>query len=242
MTGDLSSFYPYIFDIALIIIVIVCVIYGSIKGFLSMFVAFVGRIAAVILALILCNFLAGYVYTNFIEPQVTETVSAKVEEVLTNDKNAAIEEIITKATEGMPEFVKNSALSCSDLVTVKDEQKAKIANTIEESVISPIVISGLQILIFIILLTIFLIIVKFLSKTFGEINDWPIVGKLNRFLGAVLGLVNAAIIILVAVFVIKGVVLLSGNESNIFNNETIENSKVFSYIYKQDFPKIEKGE
>ena len=237
-----SNFYPYIFDIALVVIVIACVIYGSIKGFLTMFVAFVGRIAAVILALILCNVLANYAYTAFIKPQVTETVSSKVEEVLTNDKNAQVTEIITKATEGMPEFVKNSALSCSDLLTVKDEQKAEISNTIEQSVISPIVLSALQIVIFIILLTIFLIIVKFLSKTFGEINDWPIVGKLNKFLGGVLGLVNAMIIVLVAVFVIKGAVLLSGNNSKVFNNETIESSKIFSYIYKQDFPKLEKGE
>lgn len=239
---NLTDFYPYIFDIALLVIVIICVIYGCIKGFLSMFVSLVGRIAAVILALILSSFLAKYTYTTFVQPQVTETVSAKVEEVLEKDKNTALEEIIKKATDGMPEFVQNSALSCTDLIKVDNDKKTEIADTIEESVISPIVSSALQIVIFIILLTIFLIIVKFLSKSFGEINDWPIVGKLNQFLGGVLGIVNAAIIVIIAVFVIKGVVLLSGNDSKIFNNETIENSKVFSYIYKQDFPKLDKGE
>lgn len=239
---NLTEFYPYIFDIALLVILIICVIYGCVKGFLSMFVAFVGRIAAVILALILSSFFAKYAYSTFIEPQVTETVNAKVEEILETDKNAAAEEIINKATEGMPEFIKNSALSCSNLIKIDDDKKAEIADTIEESVISPIVSSAMQIVIFIILLTIFLIIVKFLSKSFGEINDWPIVGKLNRFLGGVLGMVNAAVIVIVAVFVIKGVVLLSGNDLKIFNNETIENSKVFSYIYKQDFPKLDKGE
>lgn len=237
----MEAYYPYIYDIVVIVVLIVCIIYGSVKGFLSIFTSFVGKILAFILALLLSGTLARLTYNSFIEPKIAETISTKIEETLNNNENATSKEIIEKATEGMPEFIRKTALSFADTITINDEKSSEISKTIEESVVSPIVLSALEILIFIILLTIFLIMVKFLTKAFGEVNEIPIIGKFNKLLGAVAGIIYAVAIIIVISYLVKGMVLLTGNDNEILNNDTIENSKIFSYIYKQDIPTY-KGE
>ena len=237
----MEAYYPYIYDIVVIVVLIVCIIYGSVKGFLSIFTSFVGKILAFILALLLSGTLARLTYNSFIEPKIAETISTKIEETLNNNEKATSKEIIEKATEGMPGFIRKTAFSFADTITINDEKSSEISKTIEESVVSPIVLSALEILIFIILLTIFLIMVKFLTKSFGEVNEIPIIGKFNKLLGAVAGIIYAVAIIIVISYLVKGMVLLTGNDNEILNNDTIENSKIFSYIYKQDIPTY-KGE
>ena len=239
----MENYYPYIFDIGVILVLVVCIIYGYCKGLLSMLASIIGRILAVILALLLINPVSTYIYGTFIEEKVSDVVTEKISSIVTTEADATTVEMVTKVTEDMPKFIQKTALNLSESLTLDTEDSTKIAESINNNVISPIIISAVEVLVFIVLFTVFMIIVKCLTKVFEKVNDIPLVGKLNKVLGSFAGIINAAIIIIIAIYIIRGAVLLMGDSSDILNNEVIGQSKIFSVLYEQNFLEpIIKGE
>lgn len=236
----MEGYYPYIFDLFILVVLVICVIYGSKKGFLTMLTAFIGRIAAFVLALLICTAASSWVYDSFISKSVNESISSNLEELFLEENDTSVTKLVEKSTEDMPDFIHKTAMSYADKLTVNGGDVDKIAQTVEDEIVSPIIISALNIVIFIILLTFFMIVVKCLSKVFKGVNDIPLIGELNKLLGALIGVLNALIIVVVSAFVLKGAVLMLGNESKILNDDTINKSIVYSYVYS--VPSFDKGE
>ena len=57
-------------------------------------------------------------------------------------------------------------------------------------------------------------------------------------LGGVLGLINAVLILFLLVLTLKGVIIATGNDLIVINEQTIGNSTIFDWIYNFNFPMI----
>ena len=238
----MENYYPYIYDIVIALILIGAIIYGYCKGLLSMLTIIVGKIVAVVLALMLASGVSQYVYTQFIEEKVSDTVTTNIEEVITKEGEKTVNEIITTATKDMPQFIQKTALSVGEKVKFDTKDTENIANTVNEKIVSPIIITLVEVVVFLVLLAVFMIAVSLLIKIFDGVNEIPLVGKLNKILGAFAGAINGAIIIIIFVYLIKGAVILTGDNIDVLNSKTIEKSEIFSVLYEQESPMLKEGE
>lgn len=109
------------------------------------------------------------------------------------------------------------------------------AEYIEENFIRPVLIYILKMAIFFIVFFIVMFIVKLVSKTLENNNSSiNIIGTTDRILGAILGLVEGCILLIIISVVLKLIIFSNVNTSEVLNDSIIQNTKIFKYIYNID--------
>lgn len=105
------------------------------------------------------------------------------------------------------------------------------AEYIEENFIRESVISLLRVIIYALIFSITLTITRIIAGVFGKANKIPIAGKLNMALGALLGFIRAALLLLTIAIGLKIIILLTDNALAAVNTQVIEDTVLFKYIY-----------
>lgn len=116
--------------------------------------------------------------------------------------------------------------------------KEEVARAAEENLIAPAAKWLLKAVIFILLMLIFRLIISPVADLFKLANKVPIIGPLNSLFGAILGLVECAVFLLVLSLAIRAVISITGDSLIFFNTKTVSESRIFSYIYNFDFMSI----
>ena len=104
-----------------------------------------------------------------------------------------------------------------------------------DNIVKPVVLIPLRTIIFIILFIIISVLLSLIIKATSIINKIPLIGTLNEFLGAIMGLVHGVIVIFVIVIILNMIVALTENSLIFLNESTIDKSFVFSWIYNFKF-------
>ena len=103
--------------------------------------------------------------------------------------------------------------------------------TIADQMLYPIIYTLLQALFFLLLFFAIMVIVRSLSKVFRGVRHIPLIGPVNSLLGGVLGLVQAAVVILIVVMALNLIIGVTGDGIPYLNNEAISKTYLFRYIY-----------
>ncbi|MBE6879595.1 MAG: CvpA family protein [Ruminococcaceae bacterium] len=135
--------------------------------------------------------------------------------------------------ENMLSQVDNTLLS--DLVISLLRSGGNPGQSVLDNIVKPVVLIPMRTLIFIILFVIISILLSFVIKATSLINKIPLIGTLNEFLGAIMGLVHGVIVIFVIVIVLNMIITLTENSLIFLNESTIDKSFVFSWIYNFKF-------
>ena len=90
-----------------------------------------------------------------------------------------------------------------------------------------LIVGFLVLLVTIVLMFIFRFIVRAINKVF----KLPVINGLNMFLGGCLGAVKGGIAVLIFCFVVSVVMMLSSGGFWIFNQENIDSTYLFRYIF-----------
>ncbi len=152
-------------------------------------------------------------------------------------KNVVLDSIKDKVPDSVYNEVKkyldNSKNSINNIIkALNNPSKEKGAKELTEIVVEPFVLTIIKIIVFIIAFSLLMFVVRFVSTVLSKsMNMVPLVGPLNTFLGGALGFAQGAIIIIVAVLVIKLLVSLTNNQILVFNTDTIEETYIFKHIY-----------
>ena len=72
--------------------------------------------------------------------------------------------------------------------------------------------------------------VKTLAKIINKIFNLPLIGKLNRFLGGIIGLLKGTIFALIFVMVIMFVISMTENGFLCFTQENVNESIIFKFL------------
>ena len=155
---------------------------------------------------------------------------------------------IASAVEEMAETIPLLMSGVSDSVTSGDRtvindivlsilsaETDDFARAITDDMVKPILLVPMRALIFVILFVIITIILSIITKLLKIVNKIPLVGSVNKLLGAVAGAAEAVIVILLVCIFIQVIIVLSGNELIFLNTMTIDETFIFQKIYYFEF-------
>lgn len=130
---------------------------------------------------------------------------------------------------GDKSVIKNIVLSILDAPT--DD----FARSITDNMIKPVLLVPIRALIFTVLFIVITIILNLIVKVLKGVNKIPLIGGINKILGAVSGAAEGIIIIFVICIFIQVIISLSDNSLIFLNTMTIDETYIFHKIYYFEF-------
>lgn len=221
----------YILDSAVVLIVLIFTWRAAKKGFVKTVVLFLGFLIAAFLAKTVSAPLSGNIYDSFAKEKISVFLEEKTAEVSGN-----VLEQTEKLTEGLPSIVKNAVDVFGASKEVEEtviQSGETIASAVETQIVAPAVITLIQTVLFLILFSVFLFVIKRVGRMMGFINKIPLVGRVNVFLGGILGTLEGVIIVFLLVNVLYFVMLVAG-ETFVITSEDINNSILFKFFHENN--------
>ena len=180
------------------------------------------------LAYHISNFLASWVYTAFVQQTLTTNLQQMID---TQGINSAI----ANSFSALPNWVMGmlgfflSIFGLDSSVYTNDFQvpnsAAAAVSTSVENLIQPVITGMLRLVIGAVLSIIIFIIIKILVKKLAIVFKIPVVKQINKLLGGVLGLAEAAIHVFFAVNIFSGVLEFS-------NPQMLNNPMISGAVFK----------
>ena len=180
------------------------------------------------LAYHISNFLASWVYTAFFQQTLTTNLQQMID---TQGINSAI----ANSFSALPNWVMGmlgfflSIFGLDSSVYTNDFQvpnsAAAAVSTSVENLIQPVITGMFRLVIGVVISIIIFIIIKILVKKLARVFKIPVVKQINKLLGGVLGLAEAAILVFFAVNIFSGVLEFS-------NPEMLNNPMISGAVFK----------
>lgn len=191
-------------------IILVFVIIGIIKGFAAMVLGFAKWIIAIIIAASFCNMLGATIANSSMGIKLTNTIETKLVQV-----DSIFTETITNETK--QEFIENSLSEKLKAIKLPNQIAKYVTNLITKKVTIPngeeitcgnYVASGITLfcmicMSFVTLALVSFIILLIIQILLKNINLIPLVGPINRILGAVFGGIVALIIVSIMCYILS---------------------------------------
>ncbi len=226
----MNNFIPFIYDAAAVVLILICMARGAKDGFAKAFVQTAGMVVSVAAALYVSRVCASLIYTTAIQPGLISTIESSVENAV--DTESVIEGL-KSAVGAIPAlsavFFDFSGVEAS-LDGAVNLESSKIAAVVESSVIRPVVEPLLQTVIFIATLIILMLVVTLLARGSKAFNRVPVIGGINSFLGALMGIINGGVLLCAAAAVIS-LIISAKEDSEYLSAEIISNTYLFKWIY-----------
>lgn len=180
------------------------------------------------LAYHISNFLASWVYTAFVQQTLTTNLQQMID---TQGINSAI----ANSFSALPNWVMGmlgfflSIFGLDSSVYTNDFQvpnsAAAAVSTSVENLIQPVITGMFRLVIGVVISIIIFIIIKILVKKLARVFKIPVVKQINKLLGGVLGLAEAAILVFFSVNIFSGVLEFS-------NPEMLNNPMISGAVFK----------
>lgn len=222
----------WILDGIIVLLLVIAVILGYKRGFISTAVQLAGYIFAFLIALSLSTTVAEFTYDRFIGEKITETVSAAFSE----NAGSTVSEKVDGMLETLPAFLQTALSENQEvqdaLANIENKTEntiTAVTETIVEQILRPVVVALLRFVIFLILFLLLLLVVKLLSKLVKPLTKLPLIRQVDGTLGIVLGAVNGCILSIVAVTIMQ-LIVTAGSTSGPFTAENLQNSVIAGWI------------
>ena len=224
----------FVLDAIVILLAVLMMWADARRGFADVLVRTVGRIAVFFLAAAGSSALAPMVFDTVFRSSLVEKVAGCLPSGL-----GSVGEMLQEGIEGLPGFLQpavqgavssNGQLS-SLLETSSSPQTAAAA--IVDTLVSPVVSKIISGVLFLLMLMLGFWLVSWLARVIRPMFRLPVLHGMNCFLGGLLGLINAAllIIVLTALYYLFGTVLEIVPPPS---REALDQSLIFSYLYEQN--------
>lgn len=220
----------WILDAIIVAIIVLSVIITAKKGFVKTVFRIVGLVCAIVLSFTLSGKVSSFIYEKTVEPALCKTIEATINK----NSGSQIAELSEKIVENLPFFIKNNIDSIDSSALSEDSGEssaAQIAKSFCDKVIKAPAMSFTKIIVTVVLLALLTVAFMFLANLLNKLFSFSIVGKLNRTLGGVLGLISGCTAALV--FILAAVLLSSLTGGFLcFKKEYIEASYIFNTVLK----------
>lgn len=107
----------------------------------------------------------------------------------------------------------------------------KLAVEVINQVIGPVILLFLKALLFVVFFVILSFVVRRLVNVLGFVNKIPLLGQANTLLGGILGAGKGLIVFSLVSVALAVVVYLTGGDNPILNEEVINSTFLYHYIY-----------
>lgn len=226
----MNSWVSFIYDAAAMAIILICMARGAKDGFAKALVQTVGLVVSVAAALYVSRVCASLIYTTAIQPGLLSTIESSIENAVDTESVVAGLKSALGAIPALSAVLFDFSGVEASLDGAVNLESSKIAAVVESSVIRPVVEPLLQMIIFILTLIILMFVVTLLAKGSKGFNKVPVIGGINSFLGALMGIINGGVLLCAAAAVISLIISAKG-DSQYLSQDIISNTYIFKWIY-----------
>lgn len=225
--------YGLILDIFFLAFAVLTIFIARKKGFVLTLLDFAAFFLAVFLAIPVSGWLAEGVYNTFISQSVVTALESQLPSAASS---AEIVAQVNAVLSDFPDFVTAYASSIgidiseiSRQVSAAGASAGSLAQTVEANIVAPIVTAVCKAIIFVILLIIFVILLKIAARLINQFFKLPVLKTLNGTLGAILGVLKAAVGIVIICSVIGLIGELTAESTPVIQN-SVNDSVVAEFI------------
>ncbi len=223
-------------DIMVLAITVGFVWYGIRRGFIVMLVGSCGRLISCFGAYVGSRALSSTIYQVYLRDKLIGTVAGTVTDSF-SDYDISMQ--ISTVMQGIPGILRNMIYGLFGDTAQISEQVGEALNgsvqtisaRIVDQVIYPVVYLLLQSILFLLLFFCLKVVINALSETLRNIRRCFLVGVPDMLVGALFGLIEAALCIFVVVVFIKLLVYASGAQIPMLTEDNIESTYLFKYFY-----------
>ncbi len=115
------------------------------------------------------------------------------------------------------------------------DTKGALKDALMNQVVSPYCTLTIRTIVFAVIFFLVGLILRIVAAAAKLINKIPVLGKVNAFLGFVLGLIEGLFAVFVVCLVTRLIISLSGANSILFNQAAIDSTFLFKIFYNFDF-------
>ena len=226
----MTEFYPYIYDLILAAAVGIFLFIGRRQGAARMLFLIAGVLCSLIAASVLSSVFAQLFFDNFMRERLIESVvqalpdSSTLTELLRNlssDSSLAAGILLLLGLD-------SGEVGQFDIMI--SQAAGNAAQTLVDELLAPLIIGLLRSIAFILIFIILSVIVKLIARSLGLLNRAPVIGGVNRFLGALLGAVVGALAIIAATVPLY-IVLHYSASGGFLSEAVVQRSLIYRYIY-----------
>ncbi len=220
-----------VLDVMVIAILAIFVISGFRRGIITSVINFACAAASTLLAAIIAPIIAINLYDSFVGEKLEGLIEKNLPQMYIGIKP---EEISDKLMNNLPDYVLNAfGLSGID----KAKLTAEISKGMNDipylvgNLIKPVTMKLLTILLTLALFIVFAGIISLVTRTLTTATDLAGLSTVNKLLGALLGVLAAAVIIMVMALMLSTLVIFLPSDMAEYFRQSIDKSIIFRYIY-----------
>lgn len=225
--------YGLILDIFFLAFAVLTIFIARKKGFVLSLLDFAAFFLAVFLAIPISGWLAEGVYNTFISQSVVTALEAQLPSAASGAEIAAqVNAVLSDFPDFVTAYASSIGIDISEIsrqVSAAGASTGSLAQTVEANIVAPIVTAVCKAIIFVILLIIFVILLKIAARLINQFFKLPVLKTLNGTLGAVLGVLKAAVGIVIICSVIGLIGELTAESTPVIQN-SVNDSVVAEFV------------
>lgn len=223
----------------LVVITAALLIFGGYKrGIIKTIVELIGMAASAAVSSVGASILSVNLYETFVKNMVIDAVKSALPEITPVTRTNEISESIMANS---PSYVINAfemtGIDINSLTSKIDNADYEISVMVE-GLIRPIILQVFTVIVTIVLFVVIAAIVAFVTKTVTSVAETTGLGGVNRFLGAVVGFAEAAILIMILSLIIYFMTVFLPSDFAQGLRDAIDSSIIFKVIYYNNFPEM----
>lgn len=230
-------FIPYILDISIIFIGLLNVYNCYKNGFIVSILRFMRYIISSIIAFFLSKIIINYIYTFFIKPIVFNLLNSDFKNISTQSN---LEIYLKDLYYRLPNYIvdilknlsKNSFLNFDSIDKSNITTIESLSNTFSDNIVQPIINLVFHPFIFIMIFFVVGFFMKFILSFFSNFFRIPFLGKINAFLGGIIGIFYSTVFIFFICAIIYLSINLTSNNLEYLNDQIISKTFLFKIFYK----------
>ncbi len=200
----------WIYDLIFVLIFVLLIRRGWRQGLMATLLRLLGWVVAAFIIVGWAEPWAGTVYDTVLEAPVTAAVSAAIPADAINAMNSTADavESLQGVLDNLSGILGGRVIDDSAANTIVEllrQDGTSLAQAITETVLEPVLLGLLQVAISLVVLTVCLMVFRFLARLSGRnARSRGVLGKVNKLLGAALGAVESLAVAYVYAFLLSG--------------------------------------
>lgn len=212
---------PYLADAVILVIFLLFIILGVKRGFVRSVLDLVGTLAAMLVSMWFSGIAAQWVFSTFLQESLTRQIAEALQAAPAADAAEAVLSVVPEILRGGLEAFGITSDAINQAVAGTSGQAAAAV----VAVLSPMVVSVLRGLFALVLFVFLLVIFRILSGVVCRIFRLPVLRQLDKGLGILLGVAQAALITVLLCFCAQALISVSSP----WLVETIQASQVYQF-------------
>ena len=212
---------PYLADAVIVVIFLLFIILGVKRGFVRSVLDLVGTLAAMLVSMWFSGIAAQWVFSTFLQESLTRQIAEALQAAPAADVAEAVLSVVPEILRGGLEAFGITSDAINQAVAGTSGQAAAAV----VAVLSPMVVSVLRGLFALVLFVFLLVIFRILSGVVCRIFRLPVLRQLDKGLGILLGVAQAALITVLLCFCAQALISVSSP----WLVETIQASQVYQF-------------